>query len=73
MDNLERVSNLTRRLRELLLQAEEVKALIQDHDYQSVSSNDSIDTDNSDVDEPESKPEVNNTWCCCFIRKQKLK
>ena len=72
MDNLERVSNLIRKLHELLSEAGEVKALIQEHDFQSVSSNESMDTDNSDVDEPEPKPEIKNT-CCCFIRKQKLK
>lgn len=73
MDDLERVSNLTSRLYDLLSQVEHVKALIQESHPQIISSNESSDTDNSHVDEPAPKPELNRTWSCCFIRKQKLK
>jgi hypothetical protein len=76
MVNLERLEFLKNKLHDLLSQAEELKHMIEQRDAQnqivtSDTSSDESAASDTEVEEQESEPE-SSSWCCCFMRKQKL-
>jgi len=72
MVNLERLGFLTNKLHDLLSQAEDLKQMIEQRDDQNqIAPTDESDASDTEVEEPEPQTE-SSSWCCCFMRKQKL-
>jgi hypothetical protein len=72
MVNLERLEFLTNKLHDLLSQAEELKQMIEQRDTENeMAPTSESEASDTEVEEQEPEPE-RSSWCCCFMRKQKL-
>jgi hypothetical protein len=76
MVNIERLEFLKNKLHDLLSQAEELKHMIEQRDAQNqIAPTDESEASDTEVEEQESELESESersSWCCCFMRKQKL-